>query len=90
MVVAFAKMELFVVLLSNSKEEVELCEGSGKIAGEEGETQATATGTERKACTGKTSHISVIISLCLVSQLLIVMYLSGLTYRLVHLVVFLM
>lgn len=45
----------------NSKEEVELCEGSGKIAGEEGETQDTATGTERKACTGKTSHISVII-----------------------------
>ncbi len=62
MVVAFVKMELCVVLLFNSKEEVELCEGSRKIAGEEGETQDTATGTERKACTGKTSHLSVITS----------------------------
>lgn len=53
-------MEL-CVLLSNSEEEVELCEGSGKIAGEEGATQATATGTEREASTGETSHLSVII-----------------------------
>uniref|UniRef100_A0A9J8DM87 Kinesin-like protein n=1 Tax=Cyprinus carpio carpio TaxID=630221 RepID=A0A9J8DM87_CYPCA len=63
MVVAFVKMELCVVLLSYSKEEVELCEGSGKIAGEEGETQATATRTERKASTGKTSHYISHISL---------------------------
>ncbi len=88
MVVAFVKMELCVVLLFNSKEEVELCEGSRKIAGEEGETQDTATGTERKACTGKTSHLSVITFLCLVSQLLNAMYLSGLINRFVHLVVF--
>lgn len=55
-------MEL-CVLPSNSEEEVELCEGSGKIAGEEGTTPATATGTEREASTGETSHLSVIISL---------------------------
>lgn len=77
-------------MLSNSKEEVELCEGSGKIAGEEGATQDTATGTEREASTGETSHLSVIISLCLVSKLLIVMCFSGLTSRLFHLMVFLL
>jgi hypothetical protein len=40
------------LFLCGSEEEVQLCEGSGETAGEEGETTDTTTGAEREESTG--------------------------------------